>query len=385
MRCRRRHFYRYSSLIKGNAGLYLHFPFCNGKCDYCSFYSVVPSNSLVDSYTDALLNEIAKCSKEFDGKKFDTVFIGGGTPSLISDSNAEKIFSALFSHFDISENAEFTTEANPESLTDGYLSTFVKYGGNRLSLGVQSLCDKECLAVGRRTDKEKVFSAIELAKMHGIKNISCDLILGLPDQTIESLFYSIDTLLDQDIKHLSLYSLKIDKGTPLYTKKDILSFPDDDAEFELYHSAVIHLASRGLKRYEISNFALPDFESKHNLKYWNQDEYLGLGPAAHSFMNGRRFYNESDLKKYVGGSCRVYDNDGDIEANSVEERLMLSLRTQKGFPVCDFPKHSVHSVSLLHKQLISHGLAENNGEYVILTDSGLWVMNEIILRFIELI
>ncbi len=345
----------------------------------------MPSENGITEYISALINEIKATSKEFADKKFNSIFIGGGTPSLLDGENASRLFSAIFDNFNIDPDVEFTTEANPESLKADYLTAFTSFDGNRISLGVQSLCDAECKAVGRITDKDKVFKAIDLAKKFGIKNISCDLILGLPDQNAKSLLHSISSLIELEIRHLSLYSLKTDEGTPLYDRKEMLAFPSEEEEFSLYKNAAAYLEEKGFKRYEISNFALSGFESRHNLKYWNQAEYLGLGPAAHSFMNGKRFYNESNILKYLCESTRIYDCDSEIESGSFAERLMLALRTSEGFPTKDFPSVIKENAIRFHNELITHGLAENRSDFVVLTDEGLWVMNEIILKFEELL
>ncbi len=341
----------------------------------------MPPQNGITEYISALISEIKRVGKEFSDKRFDSIFIGGGTPSLMNGEDAARLFWAIYENFKIENEVEFTTEANPESLTEEYLKAFTDFKGNRLSLGVQSLCDAECAAVGRITSKEKVFSAVDLAKKAGIKNISCDVILGLPMQTKDSLLKTVSKLLDLEICHLSLYSLKTDEGTPLFERKGSLSFPTEEEEFSFYKSAVGYLTERGFERYEISNFALPGYESRHNGKYWDQSEYLGLGPGAHSFMNGERFYNESDLSKYLKCESRIYDSDDEIISGSLSEQLMLALRTSKGFSV-DLLSPTARS---FHKELISHGLAENREDKVVLTDEGLWVMNEIILKFEEFI
>ena len=386
MKFRKKRFSPFLSLTDMRAGLYIHIPFCKQRCGYCSFCSSVVKDGEISRYINALKSKISFYSKKYADKEFETLYIGGGTPSLLNKENSDVLFSSLFESFNLKNLIEFTTEANPESLSEEYLESFVNHGGNRLSLGVQSLNDNECRAVSRITDKQKVFSAIKSAKDFGIKNISADLLLGLPNQNEKSLSENINVLCDLGISHLSLYSLKIDESSPLYCKKNSLSLPDEETEFLLYKAASKLLAQKGLNRYEISNFSKNGFESKHNLKYWKEEEYLGLGLSAHSFMDGVRFFETDDFNRFYSLESSVTkEEDVLFKSNSLEEKLMLLLRLSSGFPVSLFPEQKKEKLNNFHKRLISNNLAEKNSDFVILTDEGLWVMNEIILQFSRLL
>ena len=367
------------------AGLYIHFPFCERKCDYCAFCSRRPVDGEIERYISALEKEAERLGDNYKGVDFDTVYIGGGTPSLMTAKELSLLADAVLPYFDIAKDIEFTTEANPESFSKGFAFAFSEIGGNRLSLGVQSLVAEECAAVGRKTEPEKVFRAIDTAKEAGITNISCDLLSGLPFQTEASLTENIKRLSAAGITHLSLYSLNVEEGTPLYKRKDALSFPDDEKEFSLYLAACELLSSLGFEHYEVSNFAKAGFRSRHNLKYWRGDGYLGIGPAAHSYMDGKRFYYPKDIDGFIAGGAPVSEEDGEIKTGSLEERIMLSLRTADGLPLSLIPEEKRPAAKAFTAKLTENGLAKPSDSFVILTDRGLFVMNEIILKLTDII
>ncbi|MDO4363424.1 MAG: radical SAM family heme chaperone HemW, partial [Clostridia bacterium] len=246
------------------SGLYFHIPFCKNKCPYCDFYSVKYDESAALRYTDEICNEI----KQYQGV-FDTVYFGGGTPSILPPELIGKILDCARKRFDISDGAEITVECNPSKDLSEDFKKYASYGINRISLGMQSAVDKERFALGRAAGKTDVEKTINYARQAGIENISLDLMLGTPKQTLTSLDYSFDFIKSMGVPHISAYMLKIEEGTKFYQMRDKLVLPDDDTVGEMYLKTVETLASFGIRQYEISNFAVPGFESRHNTKYWD--------------------------------------------------------------------------------------------------------------------
>lgn len=305
--------------MKKPIGLYIHVPFCRGKCPYCDFYSV----NLTDGICEQYINKVCSALDEKCGA-FDTVYFGGGTPSLLGAGGIVKILS----HVSATDGCEVTVECNPSDTADGSFdfSLAAQAGVNRISLGLQSAVDSERKALGRRAGAADVESAVRLARQAGIDNISLDLMLGIPGQTQQSLQASVDFCAQLGASHISAYMLKIEPGTAFYGMQDSLDLPGEDAVCDLYLYCIDRLARHGYNQYEISNFALPGFESRHNLKYWRCEEYLGIGPAAHSFIDGRRYYYDRSLENFLNGCPPVQDGDG----GSFEEYAMLALRLREG-------------------------------------------------------
>lgn len=358
-------------------GLYLHIPFCNGKCPYCDFYSVNPESEKVTAYVDALCREIDKA----DGI-YDTVYFGGGTPSLVGSDNIAKIMSRI-NH---TSDCEATLECNPsdtgaaDSRFD--FSVVAKSGINRISMGLQSADNAERKILGRRGGCDDVERAIERAMKSGIENISLDLMLGIPNQTEKSLENSVEFCRKSGAKHISAYILKIEEGTPFYRIKDTLSLPDEDKTCDLYLSAVELLGKSGYHQYEISNFSEKGFESRHNMKYWHCEEYLGLGASAHSFVGGKRFYYERSTDDFIRGIPPVDDGFGGDE----EEYIMLALRLSEGLVFENFEKRFGKTVSerIIKKvrELQKHGLLNVDDCSISLTVQGFLVSNSIISELI---
>lgn len=340
------------------SGLYFHIPFCFNKCPYCDFYSVKYCESESRNYVKRVIEKIKKYSGEFD-----TVYFGGGTPSAIPPELIGEILNASKEQFIIDENSEITVECNPKKELGEIFEKYASYGINRISLGMQSAVDKERFALGRSAGRAEVERAVNAAKNAGIENVSLDLMLGIPNQTEESLTESLDFIDKMKVQHISAYMLKIEKGTRFYEMKDRLSLPDENVVTKLYLKTVKSLGELGFKQYEISNFAKDGYESRHNLKYWRLIPYLGIGKSAHSFWNGKRFYYDVDFNL-------IPDGDG----GSDEERIMLSLRLNEGI-----------DKSLLKKpygQFIKMGLMGENKDRVFLTPEGMLVSNTIISELI---
>lgn len=357
-------------------GLYIHIPFCFRKCPYCDFYSVKHSPEKEQLYVDAVIRNL----KSFKPQKLciDTVYFGGGTPSVLNPKNLEKILNAVTENFNIAENPEITLECNPATIKE--FSPLRSIGINRLSFGIQSCVDSELKTLGRLhnySEAEKtVFSAFE----SGFENISCDLMIGTVGQTMESLVYSIDTLSRLPVKHISAYMLKIEPSTPYNRPEIINSVPDEDTTADFYLETVSRLKSHSFLQYEISNFAVKGFESRHNLKYWNCDEYIGIGCSAHSYFNNVRYAVPRDIESFINSPVQKTEIT-DSAPNHFEEKAMLRLRLCDGFDFSEFPEESDHVIKKA-EQLEKYGLVKINGNFISLTPEGFLVSNSIIEEII---
>ena len=308
-----------------NISIYVHIPFCEQKCNYCAFNSFCASEKVKDEYLDLLCKEIQV--RKID-RKVQTIYIGGGTPSTLSCAQIEKVGKCIFENFEVMENAEFTIEANPNSITEELLKTWQGLGVNRLSVGVQSLDDESLKKIGRLHTKMQAVEKLELASKF-FDNISADLIVGLEGETSEKLCNFANQLLSCGVKHISCYLLEIYQNTKLFEliKKGKYHPLDDDKTIDNFNALADFLQEKGMWRYEISNFAFPDFESQHNLNYWKRGEYLGFGLSAHSFLDGIRSKNAETLAEYKKGK-RKYEKLTKKEI--LEEIIMLGLRCYAG-------------------------------------------------------
>ena len=359
-------------------GLYLHIPFCVKKCGYCDFYSV-EDRELMKEYVSALLLHIRSYGKVCSGYTVDTVYIGGGTPTCLGPKYLGRILQEIRNKFPLAEDAEITVECNPESTDKKVLDVMKKQGVNRLSFGVQSAHDEELRAIGRIHTFAQAKEAVELAREKGFANISLDLMYGLPGQTREMFLDSVEQCLGLEPQHLSCYGLKLEPGTPMGRENPVL--PDDGAQADTYLAMCERLRDKGYEHYEISNFAKPGCRSRHNMKYWDLSEYLGLGPGAHSFMNGRRFAFARDLKAYIGGEDIVQDEDEVPTFQRQGEYLMVRLRTADGVDFLDLEKrYNIDSTPYeeAFRGLMGNGLVAHQGTRWYLTEKGFLVSNSII-------
>jgi oxygen-independent coproporphyrinogen-3 oxidase len=336
-------------------GLYLHIPFCVRKCDYCDFYSITDL-SLIEAYTEAVVRNI----KNYD-YKYDTVYFGGGTPSLLTPLQIGQIIEAA----NPEKNAEITIECNPQSASGDYFSDILKTGINRLSIGVQSFDDETLRKLGRLHNSETAVQTVFAAYDAGFENISIDLMLGVSDSKTD-----FDTVNKLPIKHISAYILKIEDNTPFGIDKT-LSFPDEDRVCDSYLELVEKLSVFGFCQYEISNFCVPGYECKHNLKYWNCEEYLGIGPAAHSYLNGKRFAALHEIKNFIISQLQsTYITDE--TPGGIDERLMLGIRlTQKGINITECKTKNM-------QQYIDAGMLRRRDNIITLTPKGALISNSII-------
>ena len=359
-------------------GLYLHIPFCVKKCDYCDFYSVTDT-ALMDAYTDALVREIRLYGEKAAGYVTDTVYLGGGTPSYLGEARLCRILRAVRVHFSLAENAEITIECNPESTDRRLLEALLSSGANRLSFGVQAAHDDELRRIGRIHDFKKANNAVLLARSCGFHNISLDLMYGLPGQTQEMFLDSLSQCLALEPTHLSCYGLKLEPTTKMGRENPTL--PDDDAQADTYLAMCGELRRHGFEHYEISNFALPGFRSRHNSKYWDLSEYIGLGPGAHSLFDGRRFAFPRDITAFIDGTAAVRNEEEVPDFERQNEYLMLRLRTSDGVDLRDLEKRyhvDLAPYEAVFRALAKPGLTEQNGTRWHLTDAGFLVSNSII-------
>ncbi len=367
-------------------GIYIHIPFCKSKCPYCDFYSYRCKDEEMKAYVDALIDEISTLSRasEFVEEPFkaDTLYLGGGTPSILSGEELYRIITTAKEKFKISNNAEITVECNPNSDIEAILPYLLKAGVNRISLGLQSAVDKERRALGRQSDKKRVAQVIELLKRNGISNISLDVMLGIPYQTKESLGETLSFVIKCGVPHISAYMLKIEEGTHFYKSYDKYDFPDDEKTTEFYNQCADALEKAGYIHYEISNFAKEGYESRHNSKYWKLENYLGIGPGAHSYIDGKRFYFESDTQAFTDGAKAVFDDLG----GNAEEYIMLKLRLKKGLMLSELEKLYGEKASLKIKEKApffkEQGLIDFDGERICLTRKGYLLSNSVICEFI---
>ena len=364
-------------------GLYVHIPFCVKKCDYCDFVSFSDCNEYFDEYIYALSAEM----KTYKDTDIDTVFIGGGTPSILSTKQIEMLCYGISDNFNIDRNAEWTMEINPGTVSAEKIQAMLMGGVNRASVGVQSFNDCELKAVGRIHNSKTAYDTVNTLYNEGFRNISIDLMQSLPFQTEKSLRQTLDTALSLPITHISVYSLIIEENTPIKEKYDngIYKTPDDDYDRDLYKLTGKLLAECGFNQYEISNYAKSGFESKHNLKYWNCDEYIGIGVAAHSYVGNVRYYNTSDLSEYLKGVTRV--DEVQLSRNDkMGEFMMLGLRKNEGVNTDEFyNRFGVYPCDIWQTTLDKFtklGLMAKDGGFYKLTDRGRDVSNSVMCEFV---
>lgn len=369
-------------------GLYIHIPFCASKCLYCDFYSRpnIPE-SVTDQYVQAIISHLKEYSPRLTQYSVDTVYFGGGTPSFIGAKRLRELLHAVKKYVRVESHAEITLEANPDSADLKSLKVIHRAGFNRISFGVQSANDAELSRLGRIHNFSEACAAVENARKAKFDNISLDLMYGLPDSTVETTLDSLDKLIGLNPEHISTYALKLEEGTPLFRQNPPL--PDDDTVADMYLAIVDRLEKAGYKQYEISNFAKPSRESRHNLKYWQLDEYLGLGASAHSYLNGRRFSYISDINKYISainsGDSLIEVAEDDVNCTSSGEYIMLKLRTAEGIdPDVFFEKfHKPFDeyAKKLEKYIPSGHVIIEDGRYC-LTPKGFFVSNSIITELL---
>ncbi len=371
------------------ASLYIHVPFCKSKCAYCDFESYTGKLDMAKSYIDRVLSEAKEAKNEYGAFGVPSVFIGGGTPSLLSKEEIGRILGGLSELFTFENDVEITMEANPGTVDKEKLSYIKKVGVNRISFGAQAAQGHILKSLGRIHEWKDVEYAVKMAQDAGIDNINIDLMYALPDQTQEDFLTSVQKAVNLGIKHLSLYSLILEEGTPLFIRaeKGEVAIPGDEESVSMQEKAIALLDKTGIKRYEISNYAYPGFECRHNVVYWTRGNYLGLGCAAHSLMKEERFSNP-EFASYMKGECHL-EREKIEEYERLEETVMLETRMTRGLDIYAFSEtFGEDKTGKLLKEaekLIKAGFAERNDRYLSFTREGMNLQNTLIVKLLEAI
>jgi len=354
-------------------GIYVHVPFCRSKCLYCDFYSLTEKgDKLIDGYLDAICTHIKEQGALAPNYKVDTIYFGGGTPSFFGADGMATILTTIRRSFDVDNNAEITFEANPDSVSEQMLKRLRAEGFNRISLGVQTDDDALLKKLGRPHNYDQVLTAYQRIRKAGFRNVSVDLMYGLPGQTLRQWQETLEHVLELMPEHISCYGLKVEEGTPLHQTRELLNLPSDDTQADMYLAAVELLRSRGFRQYEISNFARKGLYSRHNMKYWTGGEYLGFGPSASSDFAGKRFTLARDLQGYIDGIKHGGEVMEDVQEIPLRERageyLMLRLRTSQGISAEEYERLFLLPFEPLREVLKKH----MDYYYVQLNDEGRW-------------
>ena len=337
-------------------GIYIHVPFCRSKCQYCDFYSLTAKeDKLLDGYLDAVCAHIREAGQLAPNYLVDTVYFGGGTPSFFGADGMASILTTIRKSFDVASSAEITFEANPDSVSDRLLRRLRSEGFNRVSLGIQCDNDDILKKLGRPHNYAQAVAAVERIRKTGFKNLSVDLMYGLPGQSLQAWGKTLTNVLKLAPEHISCYGLKVEAGTPLYEYQEYCNLADDDMQADMYLSAIEILRQHGYRQYEISNFCRKGNVSRHNLKYWNGGEYLGFGPDASSDFGGRRFAIIRDLRGYIDGIKRGGQVLREVQEIPPRERageyLMMRLRTVAGLDPKEYEKRYLLPFSPLNTAL----------------------------------
>lgn len=363
------------------AGLYLHVPFCLRKCLYCDFCSFAGREGDRARYVERLCREMVDRAASVAHLTFDTVYLGGGTPTLLSSAQLARLLEVARTHLRILPDAEVTVECNPATADAAKLAALREAGFNRLSIGMQSGCDGELRALGRAHDTRAAIETVRSARQAGFDNVSLDLMLGIPHQTRESLDRTLDTVLSLAPEHISAYSLILEEGTPFYDARGTLPLPDEDTVVALTEQAFTALADAGYGRYEISNFAKVGFASRHNLHYWRMDDYLGVGIAAHSLIGRERLQNRPDLDGYLSGEEITEREELLSDEVARDEYVMLGLRLVEGIDKQAFSARFGQDFDAFYPAVATYarmGLMVDTPARAAFTDKGFAVSNAVL-------
>ena len=372
-------------------GVYIHIPFCASKCGYCDFYSLSGCDHMMPDYQDALIDHIEESAQSLKSYEVDSVYFGGGTPSFYGADRIVEIFNTLKLNGNVRLDSEVTVECNPDSTSLNALKLLREEGVNRLSLGVQSANNDLLKLIGRRHNFQQVKRSMQDARDAGFENISLDLIYGLPSQSKSDWAETLARIIELHPEHISCYGLKLEEGTPMYERyKGSPILPDDDEQADMYFYAADVLERYGYKQYEISNFAAKGFESKHNLKYWELDDYMGFGPGAHSCVGNLRYSFVKDLTQYISGVARgasIIDEYRQIDPlERAVEYIMLGMRTSNGISEHDYRTRCQCDWRPIHKVLLAFaekGWAEKTGDRWHFTVPGYLISNTLIGILLE--
>lgn len=376
-----------------NLSIYVHIPFCIHRCNYCNFVSYCNQNDKMEDYVNCVLKEIKLRGQEFSNShKVSSIYIGGGTPSVLKDGMIAKILTQIKNCFKLLSDCEISIEVNPNSVTEKKLREYKLAGANRLSIGGQTMNDKILKLLARQHNVNDTKVAIKLAKKIGFENINVDMMLALPSQKLKDVKKMASFLVRQKVQHISPYSLILEEGTVLYelVKQGKVKLPTEDESVEMYNCIYEILKKRGYKRYEVSNFSLPDYESRHNLNYWQMGEYLAFGLAGHSFVGNERLANTDSIVKYINSlnqdKIPVVFHEKTTIMQRKEEAIMLFLRTSEGINIKDFDKtfggHLMLDKAKEIEFLTKHNFVSVKNGYLRVNDNAFYVLNSIIAKLV---
>lgn len=371
---------------KNTLGIYVHIPFCKSKCRYCDFCSFPAcSENQMQEYARALLGEIELYAPKAEGKTVDTVFFGGGTPTALPSKLLCSVLERIKSLYRVSEDAEISSEVNPATADLEYFKDMRGAGFNRLSIGIQSANENEMRLLGRIHSFEDACAAVNDARLAGFCNIGVDVMFGIPDQTTASFETTLQKILSLNPDHISMYGLQLEEGTALWRAQDELIFPSEEDERQMYMRGTAILSEHGFSRYEISNFAKEGFCSRHNLRYWLDEEYLGFGLSAHSYFGGIRYFNTDSMNDYLLGNTVQGENKVPY-GEQMNEYVMLAMRLERGIDTADFKKR--FGVNFSEKfgaieNFIKTGHVRKTPEGYAFTSEGMYVSNYILSEILD--
>lgn len=373
-------------------GLYIHIPFCIKKCNYCDFCSYPDMDEYWDMYISAVADELNLKSEEFKDYIVKSVFVGGGTPSLLPPHHIDRIFEAVYKKYKISNDCEISIESNPGTITADKLMIYSSTGINRLSIGLQACQEHLLKKLGRIHSYGDFINAVDLAHKYDINNINADIIFGIPDQTFSDWKETVDNITSLGLTHISCYDLIIEEGTLFgeMNKKGIIREMDDELNREMYYFAIDYFLSKGYEQYEISNFSKPGYHCRHNMNYWERGEYIGVGAGAHSFTNNRRYANVQDVLRYIEGvnsKSLILSEDSYITpAEALAEKMILGLRLNKGVDLKMVSEEFGIDVEVKYKKslelLLEKELINLTDKVVALTKKGFDLANNVFVEFL---
>ncbi len=371
---------------------YIHIPFCEHICYYCDFNKVFIEGQPVDEYIQALLKEIKITLGKYPSSTIETLYIGGGTPTALSSTQLETLLAGLALLLPIDKNGEYTIEVNPGDLTNEKIQILKSYGINRLSMGVQSFDNELLKKIGRHHTAEDVYRTVGMIEKHGFDNVSIDLIYALPNQSYSNFKDTLEKALELDLPHYSLYSLILENKTMFnnWARQGNLVFPNQDLEGDMFQLAISQMESAGRKQYEVSNFALPHHESRHNLVYWNNQNYYGFGAGASGYLENMRYRNHGPIQHYLAplrkNELPVIEIENLTKSNQMEEEMFLGLRKNKGISTLVFEQKFGLSIDKVYGEVIHklflRELLTQEGDHIKLTKRGLFLGNDVFEEFL---
>ena len=375
------------------SSLYIHIPFCASKCYYCDFNSYVSTPDVMDRYLDGLDRELAEVAAAYEHAPLQTVFFGGGTPTIFDAGQSARMIEMLHRHFRMADGAEISVEANPGTVDLEKLQVLREGGVNRLSFGVQSFNNDLLVKLGRLHDRDAVYKSWELARKAGFQSINLDLMFGLPGQSVETLQRSLEELLKLGPEHVSAYSLKVEEGTPFYTwyNRGQLILPPEEEEVKMYQLVIDTLKGNGYEMYEISNYAKPGHRSRHNQVYWRNEPYMAAGSGAHGYVGGVRYINQKNVPEYIETTVRgerpVVDSEEISAQYQREDTMILGLRLIEGVSFARFrERHGLEMLDVFGEPIRRYeglGLLTVDDAGVRLAEQGIFLANEVYAAFLE--